>query len=75
MKKEIIRRLKSPTPPFFKRMQEVGAALVASAVTLYGIPMDFPDALPEYLLIAGVLISSISQLTVSEPPPELRRED
>jgi len=68
MKKEIIRRIKSPTPPFFKRMQEVGAALVASAITLYGMPIEYPESLPGYLLVAGVLISSISQFTVSEPP-------
>ncbi|UCS93214.1 hypothetical protein KZP23_21610 [Echinicola marina] len=75
MKKEIIRRLKAPTPPFFKRMQEVGAAIVATAVTLYGIPMKVLGSLPDYLFIAGVLISSISQLTVSETSALKNEED
>ncbi|WP_186758546.1 hypothetical protein [Echinicola salinicaeni] len=75
MKKEIIRRLKSPTPPFFRRMQEVGAALVATAITLYGIPIEVLEDLPDYLFIAGGLISSISQLTVSETSTLKNEED
>ncbi|MBD8490063.1 hypothetical protein IFO69_15000 [Echinicola sp. CAU 1574] len=71
MKNEIIKRLTSPTPPFFKRLRELGAALVATVITTWGLEIPFsPDGMQilEKVLLAGILLISISQLAIDGPP-------
>ncbi|WP_310378002.1 hypothetical protein [Flavobacterium sp.] len=62
----IIKRVKSPTPKFFKVLRNIGLVLA----TVGGTILDAPVALPVivttiggYVAVAGGAISAVSQLT------------
>jgi hypothetical protein len=61
-----IKRIQSPTPPFFRKLRNTGLAITAIA----GVVLTAPVALPAILLkmagyaaVAGGMASAISQLT------------
>ena len=63
---EIIKRLKSETPTFFKKLRNIGITLG----TIGGIIVAAPVALPAviitiggYMIVGGSVIASVSQLT------------
>jgi len=70
--KEIVKRIKSKTPIFFKNVQKFGAVIIALGVYLsnpVGLPDNFtiPDIFEKiggYLIFVGGAIAAVSQLTV-----------
>ncbi|MCJ8208652.1 hypothetical protein MUY27_02965 [Mucilaginibacter sp. RS28] len=58
-------RLKSETPPFFKRAQVFGASLVAFGTTLTQIA-GIPDKVPTILISVGTAITAIAQFAVKQ---------
>lgn len=65
----IIERMKSPTPPFFKKLRAVGLMLA----TVGGVLVASPIALPElivtaggYLIVAGSVATAVSQTVTSK---------
>ena len=63
---EIIKRLKSETPTFFKKLRNIGITLG----TIGGVIVAAPVALPAviitiggYMIVGGSVIASVSQLT------------
>ena len=65
----IIKRVKSPTPKFFKLLRTVGLAMAAIGSTIVAAPVALPFTivtLGGYLAVAGGVLSAVSQLT-SEP--------
>lgn len=62
----IIKRVKTPTPKFFKVLRNVGLALVAVGGTILTAPVALPvivTSVAGYLAVAGGVISAVSQLT------------
>lgn len=64
----IVKRVKTPTPNFFKVLRNVGLALAAVGGTILATPIALPVALTSiggYLVVAGGVVSAVSQLTTT----------
>lgn len=64
----IIKRVKSPTPKFFKVLRNIGLALAAVGGTILAAPIALPvvvTSVAGYLAVAGAVISAVSQLTTT----------
>ena len=62
----VIKRVKSPTPKFFRVLRSIGLALAAVGGTLLAAPIALPVAITTaagYLAVAGGVLSAVSQLT------------
>ena len=62
----IIKRVKSPTPKFFKVLRNIGLVLAAVGGTILAAPVALPVAIVTvggYITVAGGVISAVSQLT------------
>jgi uncharacterized membrane protein HdeD (DUF308 family) len=62
----VIKRAKAPTPKFFKVLRNIGLALAAVGGTILTAPVVLPVVLVSiggYLVVAGGVISAVSQLT------------
>ncbi|WP_207420213.1 hypothetical protein [Desertivirga brevis] len=65
----IIARLKSPTPPFFKKVRNVGLILSALGSALLSAPISLPVAITTvagYLVTAGLVASAVSSTAVGK---------
>lgn len=63
----IVQRLKSPTPKFFRVLRNVGLALAAAGGVLLASPVALPAAIvtaATYLTVAGGVMSAVSQSVV-----------
>jgi hypothetical protein len=63
---EIIKRLKEPTPSFWKKIQKIGIALGVIGGAIVAAPVALPAAivsLGSYLVTAGAVAAGLSQLT------------
>jgi hypothetical protein len=64
----LIDRLKSPTPKFFKVLRNVGLGLAAAGSVIVAAPIAIPTIIVTiggYLIVAGSVATAISQ-TVTE---------
>ena len=62
--KEIIRRLKAPTPGFFRKIRNAGLILTGVAGAIVTAPVTLPAAViaaAGYLALAGAIASAVSQ--------------
>ncbi len=69
---ELVRRVKSPTPKFFKRIRRIGLIIGAVGATILASPIALPAAITTiggYALVAGGVLTSISSVTVEDIPP------
>ncbi|CAM4134486.1 hypothetical protein FLSI110296_15470 [Flavobacterium sinopsychrotolerans] len=65
----IIKRVKTPTPKFFKVLRNIGLALAAVGGTILAAPIALPVLITTvggYLAVAGGVLSAVSQLTTTE---------
>ena len=65
----IIKRVKTPTPKFFKVLRNIGLALAAVGGTVLAAPIALPvivTSVAGYLAVAGGVISAVSQLTTEK---------
>jgi uncharacterized membrane protein HdeD (DUF308 family) len=65
----IIKRVKSPTPKFFKVLRNIGLVLAALGGTILASPVALPAIVVTvggYVAVAGGVISAVSQLTTTE---------
>ena len=63
----LVERIKAPTPKFFKTLRSIGLALLAISGTIVAAPVALPAVVVSaagYLVVAGGVISAISQITV-----------
>ena len=70
----VIKRVKAPTPKFFKVLRTVGLALAAVGGTLIASPVALPVIITSaagYLAVAGGVISAVSQLTTESPQTQI----
>lgn len=64
---EILNRIVSPTPPFFRKVRKIGVVLTAIGAAVISIPEQLPEAVGNaagILLLAGSVMAGISQTAV-----------
>lgn len=69
--KELITRLSSPTPSFWKKIQKIGIILGTISGVIATAPISLPAGIVTaagYLTVASGSIAAISQLTVEDKP-------
>ncbi len=67
--KEIVKRVKAPTPKFFRSLRSIGMTVLAISGAILTSPVTLPAALVSiagYLAVAGGVVSAVSQFTVEE---------
>lgn len=65
--KQVIERMKEPTPKFFLLLRNVGLVLTAVSGALVTAPVAIPAAIVTaagYLAVAGAIASAVSQVAV-----------
>ncbi|MGG7035645.1 MAG: hypothetical protein ACI7YS_10705 [Flavobacterium sp.] len=65
--KNVIERVKEPTPKFFKVLRTVGLVLLGISGSVIASPVVLPAVVVSvagYMAVAGGVISAVSQLTV-----------
>ena len=65
----IIKRVKSPTPKFFKVLRNIGLVLAAVGGTILAAPVALPAIVVTvggYVAVAGGVLSAVSQLTTTK---------
>lgn len=63
----LIERLKSPTPKFFRVLRNIGLALAAAGGALLAAPIALPAAVitvAGYITVAGGVMTAVSQSAV-----------
>jgi hypothetical protein len=63
----VIERLSSPTPKFFKKLRNIGLILAAVSGTLVAAPIALPAVVIQiagYLAVASSVASAVSQTVV-----------
>ena len=75
----IIKRVKAPTPKFFKVLRNIGLAIGAVGATILTAPIALPvliSSIGGYLAVAGGILSAVSQLTtVNSDSTQLLSDD
>lgn len=75
--KEVIQRLKGPTPRFFKKVRNLGVSVATIGGAILAAPVALPAgilAVAGYLTVAGTVASVVSQ-AVTESTDEDRWRD
>ena len=70
---KLLERLKKPTPPFFKKLRNIGIILAATGGAILAAPITLPATLvtiATYLAVAGTVATTVSQAVVSDKKEE-----
>ena len=62
-------RYKKPTPPFFRKLRNIGIALATAGGVIIAAPISLPAAVitvATYLTVAGAVATAVSQAVVSD---------
>ena len=62
-------RIQKPTPPFFKKLRNIGIILAATGGALLAAPIALPSAIVSiatYMTVAGTVATTVSQAVVSD---------
>jgi hypothetical protein len=65
--KAVMKRMKRPTPRFFKKVRNVSVSLAAISAAILAAPVALPAVLINiagYLAVAGAVAGSVSQTAV-----------
>jgi uncharacterized membrane protein HdeD (DUF308 family) len=65
----IIKRVKAPTPKFFKVLRNIGLVMATIGGTILAAPVALPVVLTSiggYMAVAGGVVSAVSRLTTGE---------
>ena len=65
----IQKRVKAPTPKFFRILRTIGLSLLAVSGSIMAAPIALPAAVVTavgYVAVAGGVISAVSQVTVED---------
>ncbi|MBE0392026.1 hypothetical protein [Flavobacterium sp. PL002] len=65
----IVKRIKAPTPRFFKVLRNIGLGMAAVGGVILTAPIALPvivGSIGGYLAVVGGVLSAISQITTSE---------
>lgn len=61
------KRLASPTPPFFRKVRNIGLMLTAISAAILGLPVALHEVvvqIAEYMAVAGGVMTGVSQAAV-----------
>jgi hypothetical protein len=64
---QVVKRMKRPTPKFFKMLRTVGLAVAAVGTAVATAPIALPAIIVKaagYLVVAGTVASTVSQTAV-----------
>ena len=64
---QVVKRMKRPTPKFFKTLRTLGLAVAAVGTAVATAPIALPAILVKaagYLVVAGTVASTVSQTAV-----------
>ncbi len=67
----VIKRVKAPTPKFFKVLRSLGLALLGISGSVIAAPVALPAVVVSvagYMAVAGGVLSAVSQMTVGVDP-------
>jgi hypothetical protein len=70
---KFIQRLKEPTPPFFKKLRNIGILLAATGGAILAAPIALPSILvtiATYITVAGTVATTVSQAVVADREKE-----
>jgi hypothetical protein len=62
-------RIQKPTPPFFKKLRNIGIVLAATGGAILAAPITLPalvTSIATYLTVAGTVATAVSQAVVSD---------
>jgi uncharacterized membrane protein HdeD (DUF308 family) len=65
----VIERVKSPTPRFFKKIRNIGLTVAAIGGAVLSAPVALPAVMVKvagYLAVAGGIASAVSQVTCKQ---------
>ena len=68
--REIIDRIKAPTPKFFKTLRNIGLTMAAISATVLTAPVALPAMIVQiagYVAVAGGVLGIISQTAKEDP--------
>ena len=67
--KKIVKRMRKPTPPFFKKTRSIGLMLIVLGTLVFAVPVALPaiaGKIAGYMTVAGVVMSAVSQAVVAD---------
>jgi hypothetical protein len=67
--KQIMNRLQQPTPPFFRKIRNIGLVVAAAGTSILAAPVALPLLLVNvagYLVVAGGVMSTIGQAAIKK---------
>jgi hypothetical protein len=67
--KQIMNRLKQPTPPFFQKIRNIGLVVAAVGTSIIAAPVALPVLLVNiagYLVVGGGVMSTLGQIAVKK---------
>ena len=70
---KLSQRIKEPTPPFFKKIRNIGLLLATIGGTILTAPIAVPSILitiATYMTVAGTVATTVSQAVVSDTEKE-----
>lgn len=73
----LIERIGSPTPKFFKKLRNIGLILAAVSGTIIAAPIALPAVVIQvagYLAVASSVASAVSQTAVVEEPEPSKKD-
>ena len=73
----VIERAQAPTPSFFKRLRNIGLALVAISAAIITSPVAIPAVIVTvagYVAVAGTVIGAVSQMTTKDESAATAKE-
>lgn len=74
----LVKRIKGPTPKFFRVLRNIGLALAAVGGTILTAPVALPviiGSIGGYMAVVGGVLSAVSQLTTEESPYHVQDDD
>jgi hypothetical protein len=66
---KFLERIKEPTPPFFKKLRNIGIILAATGGAILAAPVSLPTiivTISTYLTVIGTVASTVSQTVISD---------
>lgn len=74
----LVQRVKAPTPKFFKVLRNMGLILASIGGSVMAAPVALPilvTSVGGYLVVAGGVLSAVSQLTTAEDSAQKITDD
>ncbi len=76
--KQLVKRYKAETPPFFKKLRLVGLTLAAAGGVLVASPIAIPAVVVTiggYLIVAGSVATAVSQAAVTNETEGAKKKE